>query len=280
MIRTFQIAVLCFLGFCLFGCENPDENSPLWKDTSINELAPKNPNNTPNEILLKTINFDLHTFEIPANNIRELDEIRRTLDTRSLQFINHLAFSANSFSVYFGQNQTWNTVYDLLLIAGAQTVTRMALMLPSGETENIIIKEIYQPQIVYYTSSQDFREGVHIDPGVLALRIKVENPPILNGTCNMTACPVYTLLTGNTIPELDTRLKLRDFTFDAAAFRLNMKPGDFIFLAPEKYIIDQSTLCGLFFSNPQGRLFFNENKIPERKPAVRVYLLACVGVNY
>ena len=282
MIRTFQIAVLCFIGFSLSGCDTPDGTPPIQDKPLINELGPKNPDGTPKKTFLKTINLDLHIYEIPADNIRELDEIRRILDIKSLQFINYIAFRANAFSVYFGQGQTWNTVNDQLIIAGAQTLTQIAIMLPNGETEDTIIKEITQPQVVYFTSIQDITEAVHIEPGIIALRIKVENPPVLDGSCNLTACPVFTLLKGNTIPELNERLRLRDFAFDAAAFRLNMKPGDFVFLAPEKYISDQFTLNGLFFSNPQGSIFFNKDiyKVPVRKPAVRVYLLTCVGVNY
>lgn len=284
MARTFQIAVLClcFTVFSLSGCETPDNPEPFQDNTSIKDLGPENPNGIPQKTVLKTINLDLHIFEIPADNISELDEIRRVLGTRSLQFINPVAFRANSFSVYSGQGQTRNTILDQLTIAGAQTLTQIAIMLPDGQAEDTIIKEIIQPQVVYFTSTQGIRETVHIEPGIIALRIKVENPAILNGTCNVTACPVFTLLKGNTIPELNQRLRLRDFAFDAAAFRLNMKPGDFVFLAPETYISDQLTLCGLFFSNPPGSIFFNKDiyKVPTRKPAVRVFLFTCVGVNY
>ena len=282
MVRTIHIAVLCFMSFSLLGCKTPDTPSPIPDNTSINDLGPENPNGIPLKTYLKTTNLDLHIYEIPADNIRELDEIRRVLDIRPLQFINPVAFRANTFSVYFGRGQTWNTVNDQLTIAGAQTLTQMAIMLPNGETEDTIIKEITQPQVVYFTSIQDIKEAVHIEPGIIALRIKVENPPVLDGTCNLTACPVFTLLKENTIPELNERLRLRDFAFDAAAFRLNMKPGDFVFLSPEQYISDQLTLSGLFFSNPQGTIFFNKDiyKVPIRKPAIRVYLLTCVGVNY
>jgi hypothetical protein len=60
-----------------------------------------------------------------------------------------------------------------------------------------------------------------------------------------------------------------------------MSPGDFVFLGPEKYIEDQTTLGGLFFNKPEGSLFFGatEHKGPEQKPAVRVFLLVCTGIN-
>jgi hypothetical protein len=61
-----------------------------------------------------------------------------------------------------------------------------------------------------------------------------------------------------------------------------MSPGDFVVLGPEKYLSDQTALGGLFFSNPQGSMFFSktERKPPQLKPAVRIFLLVCTGINY
>ena len=60
-----------------------------------------------------------------------------------------------------------------------------------------------------------------------------------------------------------------------------MRPDDLVFLGPKEYISDQIALGGLFFSNPEGSLFLGttEHKVPERKPAVRIFLLVCTGVN-
>ena len=84
------------------------------------------------------------------------------------------------------------------------------------------------------------------------------------------------------IPELDAQVKRREFAFTVAAFGLNMRPGHFVVLAPTEYVEDQTALGGLFFNNPQGRLFFREGETnsPQRKPAVRVFLLLCLRIDY
>src|SRR4030042_3533204 len=98
MIRAFHVAVLICLSLGLVGCPAPEEES-LWNDTKIDDLAPEYGNGDRQNRQLQTINFDLHIYEIPADNMNEINEIRRKLDTRPLRFNSRLAFSANAFSV-------------------------------------------------------------------------------------------------------------------------------------------------------------------------------------
>jgi hypothetical protein len=307
MIRVFQIAavadprrktqdsrpknqkaglVFCvLLSFCLIGCAGPEEE-PVWEKVKIGDLAPYHGGKPPQARLLETINFDVHIFEIPAENIDKLDDIWSGLRTnyrRPMRFDNPHAFSANSFSVCFGQIPMWNRVGDLLLAAGGQKITEVSLLLADGGAETIAITGLDGPRTIFFTSRRGSREGANVGPGILALRIKAEKIPGLKGACNVNACPIFSPpKLSSSIPQLTARAKLREFPFSSAAFGLRMSPGDFVFLGPKKYISDQTTLGGLFFSNPEGSLFFSatERKGPERKPAIRIFLLVCTGINY
>ena len=75
--------------------------------------------------------------------------------------------------------------------------------------------------------------------------------------------------------------RFHEFDFSSAGFGLKMSPGDFVVLGPDKYISDRSTLGGLFFSKPEGSLFFDKTKrkMPKHKPAVRVFVLVCTGIG-
>lgn len=281
MIRSFHIAVLTTFSISLAGCPAPEED-PLWNDIKINDLAPENSDGNPQQQQLQTINFDLHIYEIPADNIRKINEIRRTLDTRPLRFSNRLAFSANSFSVYYGRLQTWNAISDLLIEAGGERRSRTSLLLPDGQTEDITVAVFDHPLTVYYTSSQGLnKEGANIGPGLLTMRIKAGNSPTLRDAANVTIYPVFKVPIGSTIPQLDAGMKSREFPFTAAALGLYMSPGDFIILSPEEYVTDQSTLGSIFFNNPKGSMFFQQDKRkpPVFKPSFRVYMLTCTGIN-
>ena len=307
MIRAFQIAVVsedrgqrsenrgqrtelltsvfCLLTsvFCLLaGCAGPEEE-PIWENVKIGDLAPRRGGKPPSVRLIKTINFDLHIFEIPAENIDKLDDTRKTLYTKPLRFNSLHAFGANSFSVCFGQIRMLDEIYNLLLAANGKIITKVSLMLADGQTETIAITRLDGPRTIFFTSTYGSREGASVGPGILALRIKTQKIPGLRGVCNVTVYPVYSPpIIKSAIPQLDARTKLREFPFSAAAFELKMGPGDFVLLGPKEYVSDQTALGGLFFSNPKGSLFFSktERKPPERKPAVRIFLLVCTRTNY
>lgn len=274
--------VPCLIAFViLLGCCTPKSDNNLPENIKIKDLAPTYNNGSPRPNVLKAINIDFHVLEIPEENFIKLGEIRRTLNIRPLKFNNYLAFSANSFSAYYGRNQTLSTVYDLLQIAGAQNVIRKAIMLADGESDNITIQQLPKMQTVSYSNLSGLEEAARVGPGYIAMHISIEKTTSLDDAAKVTIFPIFTLMSTNTIPQFSLLDKLQDFPFTSAALQLNMTPGDFIFLAPERYITDQTTLAGLFFSNPYGSMFYNfeERKPPERKPSIRVYLLTCIGLN-
>jgi hypothetical protein len=281
MIRSFHIAVLIALSICMVSCPAPEEKS-LWNDIKINDLAPETGNGIQTNRQLQTINFDLHIYEIPADNINKINEIRRTLDIRPLRFNSRLAFSANDFSVYYGRLQEWNTISDLLIEAGGERRSRTTLLLPDGQSEDITITGFDYPRTIYYVSSQGLnKEGANIGPGLLVMRIKAGDSSSLNNAANVTIYPVFKVPVGSTIPQFDAMQKTREFPFTAAAFGLYISPGDFIILSPEEIAVDPSTLGSLFFSNLKGSMFFQKDKRkpPAIKPSFIVYMLTCTAIN-
>jgi len=281
MIRVFQIVVLAYLIFCLAGCAEP-EKEPIWETVKIGDLAPSYGDKPPQTELLKTINFDLHIFEVPADNIDKLDDIWRMLYIRPLRFNDYRAFGENSFLARFGQIQRWDKIQELLLAADAQLITKVALFLSDGQAQTITVIGLDSPRTVFFTSISGSREGANIGPGILALRVKAQTIPGFRGVCDFNAHPVFSVPIKSAVPQLADRVKFREFPFISAAFGLNMSPGDFVMLGPKEYISDQTDLCGLFFSNPQGSLFFSKTKRKpmERKPTVRIFVLVCTRINY
>ena len=273
---------LVLLSFCLIGCTAPEEE-PIWKNIKIGDLAPRQDGKPPSSQLIETINFDLHIFEIPTENIDKLDETRKNLYTRPLRFNSLYAFGANSFSVHFGQIRMLDEIYNLLLAANGKILTKVSLMLADGQPESIAITGLDGPRTIFFTSTYGSKEGANVGPGILALRLKTQKIPGLRGVCDVTAYPVYSPpMIKSTIPLLNVRTQRREFPFSPAAFGLRMGPGDFILLGPKEYVSDQTALGGLFFSNPEGSFFFSETERTtfKPKPAVRLFLLVCTRTSY
>ena len=276
------ICLLSSVFVFLSGCSEATKEPPVWEKVKISDLAPYEGGQPRPSQKIKTINLDVHVFEIPAENIDELDKIRKKLYIRPLRLRDYGAFHANAFWIRFGRRRMWNDIYQMLLDADGQRVTRISLMLPDAWPETFTITALDRPRSISYIAVNGSEEAAHVGPGVLALRVKAKSIPTSPGECSVTAYPVFTPPVKSSIPELDAQVKRREFPFTVAAFGLNMRPGHFIVLAPTEYVDNQTTLGGLFFSNPQGSLFFREGQSnpPERKPAVRVCLLLCTRIDF
>jgi hypothetical protein len=279
MIRGIQIAALGLLIFSLVSCSELEQEFVPEK-VKIGDLAPHQDGIPQQPKLLKTLNFDVHIFEIPAENISSLKKIRDRLYIKPLRLSDYLAFEANSFSVRFGRYKNWDDIITLLLAADAKKIANVSLMLPDGQSETIAITGLNAPGKVHFVGISGLREEVNVSPGIFGLMVKADKIQDERGACNVTAYPVISPSTKSTIPKIDAHVKLREFSFTAAAFGLRMSRGDFVYLGPKEYISDLTALGGLFFSNPQGSLFSikDERTPPGRKPAVRIYLLVCTMI--
>jgi len=282
MIRALQIACASCLGFCLVGCDGREEREPMWEQVKIGDIAPSGDDKRSMAQMLKTIHFGVRIFEIPAENVGALDKLWLELEMRPLRFSSHSAFRANSFSIGAGQMRLWDRAHELLYAAGGQQVVAVSLLLSDSEDNDLIVRGLGTTQRVFYTAVNGAKEVTTVGPGVIALRLQAEKAPGSRDMCTLIGYPVFSVPAGGSIPQLAERAKSREFSFTSAAFALKMAPGDFVALGPDKYISDQTALGGLFFSKPEGSLFFSasEGKPPESKPAVSIFLLICTRINY
>ncbi len=79
MIRFFQIMVFICTAALLTSCKAPEKEIPIWQRVKISDLATPSDVNNPSGRLLKTINLDIHIFEMPAEDINALSMYLRSL---------------------------------------------------------------------------------------------------------------------------------------------------------------------------------------------------------
>ena len=259
----------------------PEKKELVSEKIKVGDIAPSGGGKQPGPQPLKTINFDVHIYEIPAENVGKLKDVWQMLYSKPVRFNNYNAFKADFFSVRFGQYELLNKTIDLLRAAGGQSALRISLLLSDGQPSDIAVTSLNRQQKVSYISTEGLRDNTNIGPGVLALQIKAEKSPAVRGVCDVTAHPVFLPPMSRWIPQMAARAKLREFHFTSAGFGLKMGPGDFIVIVPERYISDQTLLGSLFFSKPEGSMFFSETerKLPQPKAAVRILILVCTGLS-
>jgi len=279
MNRSFEIAVLSGLMLCLAGCTSSGKER-VWEQVKIGDLALVHSGGQPGVQPLRTMNFNLHIFEIPAENIGKLEDVWQSLYTQPLRFYNYPAFNANLFKVRFGKRYTWSGIRDTLAGAGGKRMGRFSLLLADGKPQDITITGLGNEQEVCYISSDGSREEPTVGPGILGLRIAAQKIASERGVCNVVACPVFSppMPSAGLLAE---QAKSHELKFTGAGFGLKMGLDDYVVLGPRKYISEQTMLPGLFFSNPAGTFFLDESKRkgPERKSSVRVFVLVCTSIN-
>ncbi|HUV40939.1 MAG TPA: hypothetical protein VMW23_04020 [Sedimentisphaerales bacterium] len=269
MARVIKSALFAAAIAWLAGCNGSPKDTPIWEKVKITDLATpeiNEPVGYPSPIL-KTINFDVYTFHLPAENINALDNILQMLYTKPLWFNNYDAFETNCFAAGFGQLDIWDKVRDLLVAAGAEKASGTAVMLPDGQANRIFVTRLDKEQSVFYSRTGDSMEAVSIGPGTMTLRLQAEKIAGLRGQCQVSIQPAYSpLIRADARPEQDVQ-KYGDYFFDSAGFKLRMSGGDFVLLGPKKLVNNRIILPGLFFTQPQP------------KPLIRIFLIICTAIN-
>jgi hypothetical protein len=263
MRYVFQIAVLSCVIALSAGCE-AKKDRPIWERVKIGDIAPSTEEK---HQVIKTIDFNIFIFDVPADKIGVLDDIWPMLYAGPLKFDDAGGFKANSFRAGYGQLSIWNKIRELLVNAGGEKLETVSLLLTDGQDRDYTIAGIDAEKNIFYTSGDDITEELAVAPGRIALRIRAAKSPGVRGVCGVSFLPVFVPLANSTIPQLEARSKVKEFRFEPVGFRTKMSPGDFIFLGPEKYSEEQVTLGGLFFSRTK------------RKAVFRIYLFICAKVD-
>ncbi|MHC4911546.1 MAG: hypothetical protein ACYTE5_00895, partial [Planctomycetota bacterium] len=253
MNRVLQIALFGFAGLLLAGCSDPEKDKRIWEETKITDLAPSADARDTSGKLLKTINFNIFIFDIPAEKTSALDGAWQMLYTKPLRFKDSDAFVANSFAAGFGQLDMWNKVSDLLRDAGGRKMEKISVLLTDDQPDDITIGRLARRQTIFYMPKSGSSEGITAGPGKIALRIKARKSPAPRGTCDFDVVPVFLPPIISSIPELAAREKAGEILFTSCRLRAKMGPGDFILLGPQKYISRQVTLAGLLFSRQKPK---------------------------
>ena len=274
-ILTAAIVVLAVSGCGRQG----KEEKPIWETTKIWELAPAQSEPAEAQPGIAA-SLNVFVFDIPAENIDQLQDMWPLLSAQPIQTNSYTAFSQNDFRVRFGQASMLDQLAAVLAAAGAQNTGIISLDVPADAPADLPVAALpHAGQISYAQPNLSWGQA-RVQPGQLVLRLLAEPIPGARGARKIVAYPVATPSLTSAIPELNAQVRQQEFYFASAAFAAQMAPGDLLVLGPNEYTAERVTLGGLFFNEPQDVLFVNPETAepPRRVPAVRVFILLCTGM--
>lgn len=266
MARKLQILCLMVL-LSLAGCED-SKRGPQTEGIKIGELAPTGrTGRAVQPRVLQTTNIDVITFELPVNNIRNIDDIWKMLNTGSLRYNNPTGFAANGLRVGAGKYDAYHKIIASLNSADAKKLSITSLLILNGQQEMFNIGRLTRKINISYLGRRGAIESTDAGPGTLGMEVSARQFSSSQPVANVQVVPVISTSTDGLPKELAERLRVNDLRLYSAGFRAIMKPGDLVLLAPREYNPDETTAAGRFFTKP------------EPNPTVRVLLFICTSIS-
>jgi len=283
MTRTL-LAALTGMGLIVAsaGCRTkPKAEEKIWEQVKIGELAPPPSDRLPPAQLFSSVVMDIYVLELPADHVDRLDDVWSLLSADPIKLSSYNAFTENCFRMRYGRTDVWSQIQSLLASAGALKVATNSMALTVNETTDLPVAELPLPREISYMGTNLLKQTARVGAGILTLRLRPEPIPWARGVHKIIGYPTYTIPVMSTIAPLQAKAREKEFYFAPAAFAVQMAPGDLIVIGPDRYTGERQTLGGMFFSKPEGTLFFNPAKRtpPQIKPAVRLYVLICTAIN-
>ncbi len=272
------------------GCEEVDRK-PMPVSTEgvkMSDLEPPDKPEMPPEI-----HFRIYTFILSEEMLAKSDNIFEIVGKDTFTFVSSEAFKANGFATGSAKGNLWPELGRRLKQAGAIGVKDSTMIVYDDKGDDLVFGTLNKRVTIDYFTSSDASFKTNISPGKLAWRIiatPIEDKP---GTVKVSISAVSKPdFSRSADPFLESR-KPKAVIYDASQFELEMSPGDFLVLGPEKYDPEISletlglTASGEFellesdpkaIADPQtgdltlGRLLF---KVEGRR-LVRFFVVICI----
>ncbi len=263
MSRLFKILIVFSLIATLAGCNETNREAEI-EGIKIGELAP-----TGRRIqtqVLQATNINVVAYELPAEKQEVLAGIWQMLDAGTIKYTDANGFSENGLMAAAGEMGTIVKVDKMLKTAKARKISTTTLMVASGQTEVVTLAKLSRRTKISYIRRAGVVENIETGPGIIGLQITARK--IGKATVsNVGVVPIIAASTEGLPPQLAEKARENDLRIYSAAFRLNMKPGDFAMLAPADFKADEQAAASRFFTRTG------------QKPNVLVLLIVCSSIT-
>jgi hypothetical protein len=248
----------------LAGCAKKVQG-PQTEGIKIGELTPTGRRIQPQ--ILRTININVVTYELPAENVRSMDDIWAMLNPGTLRYTDSNGFTANRLRAATGEFSSFGKIDGMLKAIKAKKLSTTELLIPDGQSETLDIGRLTRKTTISYIGPQAAIKNTEAGPGNLGLLISARKIINERGMVSVQVLPVISTPTEGLTPALASRLKAEDIRFYSAGFGLNMKPGSIVVLGPSQFNPDETTAAGRFFTRTGN------------DASVRVLLMVCTSIK-
>ncbi|MCP4453193.1 MAG: hypothetical protein GY809_17160 [Planctomycetes bacterium] len=264
------------------GCQKNATESPApWGEVKLSDLEAQGGADSKRIEAIRGINLDVHHFELPVDQVKTLGPVWKPLSKKGIRFRNALSFQGNGLQFSRSRADRLAWIFGSLEEAQAIKIGVSSIILTEEHDSDLLITPIPRRHTISFLDMKGATQSAVVGPGQLNLRLKAQKVGGSPFSNQIMGHPMVTVPTFSTIEKLDQLNDQYEAAFISSSFSARVMPGDVFLLGPEEFFGEITTLGGLFFLNPQGRIFDSPRPGGSRKakPTVRVYVILCTNIR-
>jgi hypothetical protein len=264
------------------GCKKTHtEPPPLWERVDLSDLESSDSPGSQSLQPLESINLDVYYYEVPVDQVKTLQKVWNPLNKQGIRFKNAMSFQNNGFQFSHAQLDKLSWIIGNLEEVQAQKIGTFALILAEGYDSDLAITPLPGSHTISFLDTKGNTQSAKIGPGQLNLRLRAQKSRNSPYPDEIVAYPMVTVASHKGIEKLKELASRYEVAFMSSSFSVRIRPGDVFLLGPEEFYGDMTTLGGLFFTNPRGRVFAPSRLggLPTHKQTVRAYVILCTSIQ-
>jgi hypothetical protein len=230
---------------------------------------------------LTGINLDIYYYEVPVDQVKSLVPVWNPLSKQAIRFKNALSFQGNGFQFSRTRMDKLSWIIGNLEQAQALKIGTSSMILAEDYDSDLMVTSLAERHTISFLDMKGATQSALVGPGCLNLRLKAEKSQGSPYPDQIVGYPMFTVPSNKGIEKLDQLASQYEAAFLSSSFTVRAVPGDVFLLGPEEFYGDISTLGGLFFLNPSGRVFEPSRVGGTRttKATVRVFVILCTSIQ-
>lgn len=261
-----SIPVLLVFAVILSGCGEIQKKNQ-WEDTRLEELVPKERRFRADKAI---VGLSIYVLQFNAGKYPQVLEAMHQANNLPISYDDTKNFAANQVICGGGDMNTWAKISKSLADSNTTVIKRINIYMDEDTSEVVEVAQLTEGGSISYRTGDNAWAVMGLPQGSIVLDITTKSLIGLKQACKLEVRPIYkTSVKKLRVP----RRRGWEFAFDSINFSANVRPGQFVFLAPEMKDTDASKQDA---PPVAGRMIFYSDG---DKPVVRFCLIACGLIN-
>ncbi|HBG28385.1 MAG: hypothetical protein A2Y10_11195 [Planctomycetes bacterium GWF2_41_51] len=249
------------------GCGEKPEPKNQWEDIKLEDLMPQG---RPQQSEKAIVGLSVFFFQLDADKYQQVQNAMHNIDGLTINLQDTGNFNANGLICGGGDFDQWRKIAASFANTNTTIAKKITFFMDAGTTEIIETAKITESASVSYRTAENASAMIGLPEGSFVLKLSTQTLIGLKQACKLEIKPSY-----KTIAKKSNNKKVAgwEYAFDSANISATIRPGQFVFLAPQSSIIEDAEQA---FPTDLGQRLF---AVKDGKDVIKFCLIFCGLIN-